>query len=245
MLFKLHIIRSKIPLLPEQEDMFTNIIFSSIACGAEQNCSGIVFAGFGEKEIYPSLYRYKVASVFHGHCIKKNVKKCDAGKTTEILPLAQNEDIHSFISGIAPKLEFFFKDALSNMMKELQKQIKELGEQQINETFKEETFSKIEKICKGAYENLWNNFKEQQKNEFINPILETTSLLNKEELANMAETLVNLVSFRKQVTCTTETVGGPIDVAVITKGDGFIWIKRKHYFEPALNHHFFDNYYVN
>jgi len=41
----------------------------------------------------------------------------------------------------------------------------------------------------------------------------------------------------------SETVGGPIDVAVISKGDGFIWIKRKHYFSPELNHHFFDNYY--
>jgi hypothetical protein len=59
----------------------------------------------------------------------------------------------------------------------------------------------------------------------------------------MAETLVNLVSFRKQVTLEAETVGGPIDVAVISKGDGFVWIKRKHYFDPALNHHFFKNYF--
>jgi hypothetical protein len=35
-----------------------------------------------------------------------------------------------------------------------------------------------------------------------------------------------------------ETVAGPIDVAVISKGDGFIWIKRKHYFSPELNPHF-------
>jgi len=32
-----------------------------------------------------------------------------------------------------------------------------------------------------------------------------------------------------------ETVGGPVDVAVISKGDGLIWMKRKHYFEPGLN----------
>ena len=40
-----------------------------------------------------------------------------------------------------------------------------------------------------------------------------------------------------------ETVGGPIDVAVISKGDGFVWIKRKHYFDRELNQHFFANYY--
>jgi hypothetical protein len=26
------------------------------------------------------------------------------------------------------------------------------------------------------------------------------------------------------------------------KGDGFVWIKRKHYFPPELNHQFFANY---
>jgi hypothetical protein len=39
-----------------------------------------------------------------------------------------------------------------------------------------------------------------------------------------------------------ESVGGPVDVAVISKGDGFIWIKRKHYFSPDLNSQFFNNY---
>ncbi len=51
----------------------------------------------------------------------------------------------------------------------------------------------------------------------------------------MAESLVNLTKFRRRITPERETVGGPIDVAIITKGDGFIWVKRKHYFEPYLN----------
>ena len=40
-----------------------------------------------------------------------------------------------------------------------------------------------------------------------------------------------------------ETVGGPIDVAVVSKGDGFIWIKRKHYFDPVLNQRFIARLY--
>ena len=39
-----------------------------------------------------------------------------------------------------------------------------------------------------------------------------------------------------------ETVGGPIDVAVISKGDGFIWVNRKHYFEPDKNPQFFSRF---
>ena len=69
------------------------------------------------------------------------------------------------------------------------------------------------------------------------------AILPKDELAAMAESLVNLTSFKRKVSMEVESVGGPIDVAVISKGDGFIWIKRKHYFEPELNQQFFSNYY--
>jgi len=58
----------------------------------------------------------------------------------------------------------------------------------------------------------------------------------------MAESLVNLTSFRKRVTIEAETVAGPIDVVVISKGDGFIWIKRKKYFKPELNPQFLARY---
>jgi len=51
----------------------------------------------------------------------------------------------------------------------------------------------------------------------------------------MAEAPVNLTKFRRRVTMERETVGGPIDVVVITKGDGFVWIRRKHYFASEYN----------
>ena len=51
----------------------------------------------------------------------------------------------------------------------------------------------------------------------------------------MAEALVEITSLRRRVDSDVESVGGPVDVAVISKGDGFIWINRKHYFDSALN----------
>jgi hypothetical protein len=59
----------------------------------------------------------------------------------------------------------------------------------------------------------------------------------------MAESLVNLTSFKRKFSRDAETVGGPIDVAVISKADGFVWIKRKHYFAKDLNPQFLTNYY--
>ncbi len=54
---------------------------------------------------------------------------------------------------------------------------------------------------------------------------------------------MNLTSFKRRVTLDAETVGGPIDVAVISKGDGLVWTRRKRYIDPTLNHHFFANYF--
>jgi hypothetical protein len=48
---------------------------------------------------------------------------------------------------------------------------------------------------------------------------------------------------KEKVTQPTQSVGGPIDVAVISKIDGFIWVKRKHYFRPELNPRFFSRKY--
>jgi len=62
--------------------------------------------------------------------------------------------------------------------------------------------------------------------------------LPKDELAAVAEALVNLTVFKRRVSMDVETVGGPVDVAVLSKGDGFVWIKRKHYFRPELNPQF-------
>ncbi len=86
-------------------------------------------------------------------------------------------------------------------------------------------------------------FEDYREEKHIRPVTSVVSMLPKDELAAMAEALVSLTSFKRKVTMGSETVGGPIDVAVISKGDGFVWIKRKHYFKAELNPQFFANYY--
>lgn len=62
------------------------------------------------------------------------------------------------------------------------------------------------------------------------------------ELAEIAEVFIRLTQVRRRLSPDSETVGGPIDVAVISKADGFIWIKRKYYFDKELNYSFIGNY---
>ncbi len=64
-------------------------------------------------------------------------------------------------------------------------------------------------------------------------------LMPKQDLANLAQELINLTSVKRKFSAEKETVGGPIDVAVISRIDGFVWVKRKHYFTAELNPRYF------
>ena len=47
----------------------------------------------------------------------------------------------------------------------------------------------------------------------------------------LVDTAIRFSRFRSG----SPTVGGPIEMAAITKYDGFKWIRHKHYYDPRLN----------
>jgi hypothetical protein len=102
--------------------------------------------------------------------------------------------------------------------------------------------SQIEKAAEKQYEAIYQKAVSFRSSRFTNPILDMVALLPKDELASLAESLVSLTSLHRRVSRELETVGGAVDVAVISKSDGFVWIKRKHYFRKELNPRFDLNY---
>ena len=97
----------------------------------------------------------------------------------------------------------------------------------------------VNTIAHNLLDKFYKEMAKYQQDAHVNPILMTVNILPKDELGAMAEALVNLTSLKRRVTTDEESVGGPTDVALISKGDGFIWLKRKHYFRPELNADFF------
>jgi hypothetical protein len=90
----------------------------------------------------------------------------------------------------------------------------------------------ISTLCHDAFTTEWK--KANWKANF-NPLVEVLQSLSIGEMAHLAESLLGLQSLKERVTSASETVGGPIDVAAISKDEGLVWIKRKHYFDPELN----------
>lgn len=76
---------------------------------------------------------------------------------------------------------------------------------------------------------------DRARREHAMPLRRVLSVLPVDEMAELAETLINLQALKEKVTKSSETVGGPVDVAIITKTEGLVWVKRKHFFDIGLN----------
>jgi hypothetical protein len=204
--------------------------------------SGIVITGFGKKCIFPALLSFKIEGIINGN-VKysiENNKAIDTEHDFEILPFAQTDVVDAFLRGLNFEYYQVIQDAYNSEIVSMVDSINDLGfDQNQKQYLKEQLGHKWRSFIDKLFEH--------SREKYYIPILKAVRSLPKEDLASMAESLVNLTSFKRQVAMDNNsgTVGGPIDVAVISRGDGFIWIKRKHYFEPKLNPHFFSNYYLN
>lgn len=206
--------------------------------------SGIVFAGFGEDEIFPSVINYSIGNYVGGKLqIAINKEKSLAisqHNNASIVPFAQEDIIEMFVAGIHPAVKNnmfrLFESALREQTQGLI-ELLDVSKKKITET--KESVDVLNSAIRRKLQELIPTI----TNNFINPTIEAVAILPPKELANFAESLVNLTSIKRQVSNDRETVGGPTDVALISKGDGLIWVKRKHYFDPNLNHHFFSNYF--
>jgi hypothetical protein len=52
-------------------------------------------------------------------------------------------------------------------------------------------------------------------------------------MASLAENLIHVTELYKKVQFQPENVGGLIDLALITREDGFTWLNRKSWYNPS------------
>ncbi len=215
-------------------------------CFSEEH-SGIVIAGFGENDAYPSSVAYALEGLVAGVLKRSGANVCAADESENpaaVQSFAQGEMVQTFMNGIHPEQLTHIEQCASTIFDSVAARIGEcLRESGVDPETIGKTEISVRQTQKAVLEEFRKNVRTFQVEHHIAPVIQIVMSLPKDELAKMAEALVNLTLFRRKVTPVPETVAGAIDVAVITKGDGFVWIQRKHYFRPELNHHFFANYF--
>lgn len=197
--------------------------------------SGVVFAGFGEEEYMPRLYSISVELMIKNKLRAMPLHEIviDHETTASIVPFAQQEMVHAFLKGIDPDIDTHIRHTSTALFLGMVDQILDAVEKN-DAAFGKVLRRTVKSSAQKALQTVYADWDEQSR-DYWRPIIDIASSLPKDELGSMAEALVNLTKFRRRVSKDRETVAGPIDVAVITKGDGFVWVKRKHYFESGLN----------
>lgn len=207
--------------------------------------SGVVIAGFGDRDVFPRLYSMNVGGITDG-MLRYDVidyNRVDFHDPAVIIPFAQSDMVATFMEGIDPAHRAVIRSFLDAIFR--QYPIDALNSiPSLSTSQKKKLTVKLRSAGRSILKSLDQELQRYESERHIKPVVQAIEVLSKDLLAEVAESLVNLTSFKRRISMNSaETVGGPIDVAVISRGDGFIWIKRKHYFRPELNPHFFANYF--
>jgi len=228
-----------LPMSRTTQGHLKEIVFNLITSkrlGDGYQATGVVVAGFGEKDHFPNLAETSLFGMAADHPLYTATEHAsiDHGGQAILVPLAQSEMVYTFMDGIDPDLYTHLEDdakrACNGIVEIILADIKNKYAR-YGTNLERRIKGQIDKLASAIY----NKDKQSRTDAYRSQIMEMVALLPKDELGGMAESLVNLTKFKRRISKQQETVGGPIDVAVITKGDGFVWTKRKHYFKPELN----------
>lgn len=191
------------------------------------NFTGIAITGYGDNEIFPVCIQIETLGIINNKVLKLNENSFQITheQNSQIIPLAQTDVMDEFFLGINNEIkQIYVKKFKNGIASEKDESVK----------------NKIIQL---------NTSIEEEKNKLVKDRLmnihRSLSFLPRDEMIYMAEGMINLTSFKRRLVLDnfSETVGGPIDIAFISKGDGFIWIKRKKYFDKEMNYVFTENYF--
>ena len=201
---------------------------------------GVAIAGYGEEEIYPRMIHLHFEGYVNGKVryYVQEQAKISEDVLGSIVPLAQTDVMQTFLFGINDGF-------LNDLSMEIPKQIDEVMNHIDNKYFASGKKEIVKRQLNGVTGKIIEHMADIASRNYMLPIIQSVSTLPIEELALLAESMINITSLRRKVALDRNigTVGGPIDVAIITKGDGLIWLKRKHYFDPKYNPQYFYSHF--
>jgi hypothetical protein len=206
------------------------------------NYTGVVIAGYGDNEYFPSYQKYETNGFtpYGLRCYGPIVSEITHDNGAEVGAFAQADMAEVFMEGIDKDNRDYIKGCIDDLFEGVPGLIaSRFG---IDASAVAEYMKLVREELGETVKQFHDTFAEFRRERFTRPILEAINHLDKSDLGSMAESLVAITALKRRVSLGAETVGGPIDVAVISKYDGFIWLKRKHYFNLELNGSFFNRY---
>jgi hypothetical protein len=217
-------------------DRAARLILTEILVNGDDwlDTTGLVFVGFGEDQIFPAMSQYISCGVFSGkHLMKAKLREAVGEDMPAFLKgFAESSMADTFSTGVSVDVFGLLMQALSEELRDFVADVAARAGGTV------EAIDGVDSLVQGVSEKIGDRVLKMALNRHQIPMINVLRHLPVEEMAGLAETLINLQSLKEKVTMPSERVGGPVDVAVITKHEGLVWIKRKHFFSAELNPRF-------
>ena len=205
---------------------FEKTLLAEFGTILENDIATLVFSGYGKNEDFPSLVAVTVSEGLD-HRVNYHIEESDIisisdGRPVAVCPFAQKDIIKSLLRGVHTS---WSEDALDRLDKTLHRILYNLDDPSDEVLFKKlfniPSQDLIDKFIDEGMDLLNGNQRDWETR---------LADYDLESLASLAESLIELTGFHRILTFAQEGVGGPVDLAVISKNDGFIWLKRKSWY---------------
>ena len=209
----------------EEKETFWDLIsqYFNLSLQIETNNSmGLFFAGYGQNDAFPKFIHLDIYTVINGELKYRIKDKFDESNNgAKIVSLAQGDVIMTFCKGISEYFINYIPQKVDEII------IKKIESLQLEYT--QEQIQKIKDSFSVCGKETYDIIQSVSQERNVNPLLESVQLIPLPEMAILAENLINITSLKRTFSLdgNQQTVGGPTDVAIISKPDGFSWIKRK------------------
>lgn len=218
---------------PTQKECFWDYIcnyFNLSLTNETNNYMGLFFAGYGHCDAFPKFTHIELYRVVGGKIKYRLVENYEESNNhAQIVPLAQPDVILTFCKGISNRFINYIPQKVESI---INSKIDALPD-----TFTIDQKNALKTSLSSSKAEIASAINTTIQNDNVKPILDSVQLIPLPEMGFLAESLVNITSLKRTfaIDGNQQTVGGPTDVAVMSKGDGFVWIKRKHYFDKQMN----------
>lgn len=173
----------------------------------------LAIVGYGREAFFPSSWQGTVTAIVAGLPRLWDVSETQIsqGMRVTINPYGLTDAIHMFLRGTSSRYLTTAHHALEALADELGVAEDDKAQQD---------------VLTRAHDQLVERFDDLEWTEFLKPMLDVAETLPLAELVRLADSLVGLASLRQMINGDA-SVGGPVDLARITKNRGFEWVRRK------------------
>lgn len=185
----------------------------------------LIFAGYGEAESYPSICDCEVTGIKNGKIqSNKSIYTISNEQDVIILPEGQSDIIEAIAYGVQTERIDEICESIPPLMKYLVK---------MQNFYRDMQTLHVEAIDSHTIIQEAKEMIENSKKLHFKQLIDLVKGYNLQEMACLAENLIKATELHRKITFKQEGVGGLIDLAIITREDGFQWLNRKSWYEPS------------